>query len=104
MYSGTHGCLYNCGDVCTGECETHGKKIPVRYNDILVGYTDDEMLSIEFNESEEAKKVKKLLSTNQTVWVSSRKLGEVLDDKSIIEKEIVSYDISHFGSDNDNDK
>ena len=72
------------------------KTIPVKYNDEIVGYTTDEGKTIQFNDSDASKRVNEMLSQKQTVWVSSRAIGEIKSDNTVEEKEKISYDISHF--------
>ena len=74
------------------------KGIPVRYNGEIVGYTIDEGKTIQFNDEGSSKKVNEMLSQKQTVWVSSRAIGEIKSDNTVEEKEKISYDISHFGN------
>ena len=72
------------------------KEIPVKYNGEIVGYTTDEGKTIQFNDSESSKKVNKLLTQNQTIWVSSRSIGQIKDDNTVEETLNASLDISHF--------
>ena len=74
------------------------KEIPVKYNGEIVGYTTDEGKTIQFNDSDASKKVNEILNQKQTVWVSSRAIGEIKSDNTVEEKEKISYDISHFGN------
>ena len=74
------------------------KGIPVKYNGEIVGYTTDEGKTIQFNDSDSSKKVNKLLTQNQTVWVSARAIGKIKDDNTVEETEKISYDILNFGN------
>ena len=74
------------------------KGIPVKYNGEIVGYTTDEGKTIQFNDSDSSKKVNKLLTQNQTVWVSVRAFGKIKDDNTVEETEKISYDILNFGN------
>ena len=71
------------------------KHIPVKYNNEIVGYTDDG-ITIQFNDSDAAKKVNELLNKNKGIYVSSRAIGEVKSDNTIEETDKISYDILHF--------
>jgi hypothetical protein len=72
------------------------KSIPVTYNGVIVGHSEDEGKTIHFHSSEEAKKVMNLLNSKQTIWVSSRGTGKVNEDGIIKEHEVHSYSVGHF--------
>ena len=65
--------------------------IPVKYNDKVVGYTEDEGKTITFDNTEEAKLLLQSLDTN--FGISSRGVGKVSEDGSVIEREVKSFDI-----------
>ncbi len=69
----------------------NNKMIPVKYNDKVVGYTEDEGKTITFDNSEEAKLLLQSLDTN--FGISSRGVGKVSEDGSVIEREVKSLDI-----------
>ena len=69
----------------------NNKMIPVKYNDKVVGYTEDEGKTITFDNTEEAKLLLKSLDTN--FGISSRGVGKVSEDGSVIEREVKSVDI-----------
>jgi hypothetical protein len=58
----------------------NNKTIPVKFEDVLVGYTDQSMSTIVFLKSI-PQKLKDLMSGNMPISISSRKIGEV-DNKS----------------------
>jgi len=75
------------------------KEIPVRHNGEIVGYTTDGGKSIRFNDSESSKKVNDMLTQNQTIFISSRKDDNVVEDKSYesdIEKFILWKDTNRW--------
>jgi hypothetical protein len=67
-------------------------KVPVKYNDEIVGYVYDEGRTIEFIDSVVENKLK-LLSQNHMIGVSSRAIGEIKDDNTVKETEKLSYHI-----------
>ena len=69
----------------------NNKMIPVKYNDKVVGYTEDEGKTITFDNNEEAKLLLQSLDTN--FGISSRGVGKVSEDGSVIEREVKSIDI-----------
>ena len=69
----------------------NNKMIPVKYNDKVVGYTEDEGKTITFDNTEEAKLLLQSLDTN--FGISSRGVGKVSEDGSVIEREVKSLDI-----------
>ena len=69
----------------------NNKMIPVKYNDKVVGYTEDEGKTITFDNTEEAKLLLQSLDTN--FGISSRGVGKVSEDGSVTEKEVKSIDI-----------
>lgn len=69
----------------------NNKMIPVKYNDKVVGYTEDEGKTITFDNTEEAKLLLQSLDTN--FGISSRGVGKVSEDGSVIEREVKSFDI-----------
>ena len=50
-------------------------KIPVEYNNVIVGYQEEGKTTIEFLDSEEARNVIKMLNYQPPAYVSSRKLN-----------------------------
>jgi hypothetical protein len=58
------------------------KKVPVTRNGIEVGYSIDGK-TIQFNDTEEAKKAIEELTSGQMIGVSSRGIGEVVDGKAV---------------------
>ena len=69
----------------------NNKMVPVKYNDKVVGYTEDEGKTITFDNTEEAKLLLQSLDTN--FGISSRGVGKVSEDGSVIEREVKSLDI-----------
>lgn len=61
------------------------KGIPVKYNGVVVGWTDAEAKSIKFEDNEEAKKIKEEIMRRESIGLSSRAIGEV-DEKGNISK------------------
>lgn len=53
------------------------KKIEVKYNGVVIGYTCDESKSIEFLDNEEALKIKEELLSGHPIGISSRQFGNV---------------------------
>ena len=69
----------------------NNEMIPLNYNGKVVGFSDDEGKSIHFNNSEGAKLLLQSLDTN--IGISSRGVGKVSEDGSVIEREVKSLDI-----------
>jgi hypothetical protein len=65
------------------------KKVPVTRNGIEVGYSIDGK-TIQFNNTEEAKKAIEELNSGQMIGVSSRGIGEVVDGKAV-RKETIEF-------------
>ncbi len=59
--------------------------IPVKYNDIVVGWTDAENNCIKFNETYEAQQIQLELLRGEPISISSRAIGEV-DEKGRVKK------------------
>ena len=72
--------------------------IPVNYKGKVVGYTDDEGKTIHFDNSEETKLL--LQSLDMNIGISSRGVGKVSEDGSVIEREITSLDICDLKNSN----
>ena len=53
------------------------KKVEVKSNGIVVGYTYDEGATIEFLDNDEAKKVLDKINTGTPIGISSRKTGKI---------------------------
>lgn len=60
------------------------KKIEVISNGVVIGYTYDEVINIEFLDNDEALKVKKKLFNGEPIGISSRKMGTVDGDGKVI--------------------
>jgi len=61
------------------------KKVEVKSNGIIVGYTYDEGKTIEFLDNDEAKKVKEKMLSEQQIGISSRRMGKVDENGNITE-------------------
>ncbi len=72
-------------------------KIPVKYNNKIIGYTVDNGKTIIFNDTIEAKEI--LESKDKTHFVSSRSIGQTQIDKSVIETEIIEIAIMDIKND-----
>lgn len=68
----------------------NNEMIPVKYNNKVVGYTEDEGKTIVFDNSEDAKLLLQSLDTN--IGISSRGVGKISED-IVIEREVKSLDI-----------
>jgi hypothetical protein len=72
----------------------NNEMIPVKYNNKVVGYTEDEGKTIVFDNSEDAKLLLlKLQSLDTNIGISSRGVGKVSEDGFVIEREVKSLDI-----------
>lgn len=60
------------------------KKVEVKSNGIVIGYTYDEGKTIEFLDNEEALKVKDELFKGQIIGISSRRMGVIDKNGKII--------------------
>ena len=69
------------------------KKIPVKHDDIIIGYTFDEGKTIEFLDNDEAIIIKNKLSISETVYVSSRRFGTVSKDNIVNMEELKELSI-----------
>lgn len=79
------------------------KKIEVKYNGIVVGYTYDNK-NIQFLDTPEAKKVINKIMENSPIGISSRAYGHVDENGNIKEKsEPIEYNILKINK-NDNDE
>ena len=64
--------------------------IPIKFKDTIIGYADSEGKIIEIIN----KKIwDKLFTNNQNVYISSRGLGEVNNEGTIINDKRISFDI-----------
>ena len=75
------------------------KKIEVKSNGIVIGYTYDEGKTIDFLDNDEAKKVLDKMKTGTSIGVSSRRMGNVDEDGNITDVGDVN-EISIISDDN----
>ena len=61
------------------------KRVEVKSNGIVIGYTYDEGKTIDFLDNDEAKKVLDKMNTGIPIGVSSRRMGNVDEDGNIID-------------------
>ena len=72
------------------------KKVEVKSNGIVIGYTYDNGKTIEFLNNEEASKVKKKMFTGQPLSISSRKMGTINGSGKIITEDLKELAIMDY--------
>ena len=60
------------------------KKVEVKSNGVIIGYTHDAGRTIEFLDNDEAKRVKNKMSVGESIYISSRRMGNVDEDGHVI--------------------
>lgn len=69
------------------------KGIPVKYNGVIVGWTDFDAKSIKFEDNEEAQKIKEEIMRGESIGLSSRAIGEVDERGNISKSEMLGCSI-----------
>lgn len=63
-------------------------RVEVKCKGIVVGFSEDEGKTITFLNTEVAKKLQKEMNKNQTIYVSSRSIGEVNEKGYVINEQL----------------
>jgi len=67
--------------------------IPVKYNGVVVGWTDENSNEIKFEDNPEANKLKEELLKGESIGISSRSIGSINKDGKVSKKDTLSHDI-----------
>ena len=67
--------------------------IPVKYNDVVIGYTEDDGKTITFFETETAREVKKKCLSGHPLSISARSVGCIDETGNITHQELKELNI-----------
>ena len=65
--------------------------IPVKYKDVIVGYTENEGKHITFFDTEEARECRAAILNGQPIGISSRSVGRVDENNFIVDEQKFEY-------------
>lgn len=65
--------------------------IPVKWKDVIVGYTENEGKYIQFFETDEAKECRAAILNGQPIGISSRTIGRVDENNLIVDEQKFEY-------------
>lgn len=66
-------------------------QIPVKYKDVIVGYTENGGKYITFFDTEEARECRAAILNGQPIGISSRSIGRVDENNLIVEEQKFEY-------------